>query len=184
MKIRFISTGLIASIALGTLFTSCNKLKDLVNVNIPLQTADVNFIIQPQAAGTQTLAGFAVAINIDSLLKAENSSLGISNIKKVKITGCKLVLLNSTANDHFGAFSALEVSLASNTNTNFKSIAAISSNPDAVAATLNIPVSDTDLKDYFNSTSLSYIISGTVRRATTTTLNCKATLSFDIQAGL
>lgn len=174
----------IACIIMATLFTSCNKLKDLVKVNVPLETADVNFSIQPQSAGTQALAGFAVVINIDSLLKAENSRLSISNIKKVKITGCKLVLLNSTANDHFGAFSAFEVNLASNTNTNYHKIAGISSNPDAAAVTLDLPVSDTDLKDYFNSTSLNYQVSGTVRRATTTTLNCKATLTFDIEAGL
>jgi hypothetical protein len=150
---------------------------------VPLQTADISFSITPQPVGTQTLAGFQVTVNIDSILKAQNSSLSMSNIKSVKIKSCDLVALNATSNDHFGDLSACQVSLASATGA-FTTIAQLSSNPDSYATTLSIPVNDVELKDYFNTTVLKYQLSGTIRKATTTTLNCTATLKFDIEAGL
>jgi hypothetical protein len=60
----------------------------------------------------------------------------------------------------------------------------VTSNPDTYATTLSIPVKDVDLKDYFSSTILYYRITGTARRATTTTLSGTATIQFDIEAGL
>jgi hypothetical protein len=182
MKTRFMLACLAFCFASGTFFTSCNKLKDLVTINVPLQTADINFTITPQQAGTQTLAGFQVAVNIDSILKAQNSSLSLSNIKSVKIKSCDLVVLNATTSDHFGDISACQVSLAAN-NT-FAKIADLTSNPEAYATTLSIPINDVELKDYFNTSVLQYQLSGTIRKATSTTLNCTATLKFNIEAGL
>lgn len=183
MKTRLMLACLAFCFASGTFFTSCNKLKDLVTINVPLQTADINFTITAQPVGTQTLAGFQVGVDIDSILKAQNSSLSFSNIKSVKIKSCDLVVLNATTNDHFGDISACQVSLASN-NSPFTKIAELSSNPEAYATTLSIPINDVELKDYFNTTLLRYQLSGTMRKATTTTLNCKATLKFNIEAGL
>jgi|SRR5581483_5104794 len=182
MKTRFSLVCLFACFAFG-IFSSCNKLKDAIKFNIPLQTADVNFTISPQQVGTQTLAGFQVGVNIDSILKAENSSLSLSNIKSVKITSCTITAQNATNTDNFANLSACQFSLAGSSNT-YTTIASVASNPDTYAATLTIPVSDVELKDYFTSTLLKYQLSGTVRRATTTTLNCTATVKFNIEAGL
>jgi hypothetical protein len=182
MKIRLMSLGLASCFAL-VLSSSCNKLKDLVKVNVPLQTADISFTISPQPAGTQTLSGFQVVVNIDSILKAQNSSLSTGNIKSVKIKSCSLVALNATSSDHFGDLSACQVSLASD-GSSYVKVAELTSNPDAFASSLELPVNDVELKDYFNTTVLKYQLSGTVRKATTTTLNCTATVKFDIEAGL
>jgi hypothetical protein len=184
MKTRFVLVGLISCFVLGSIFTSCNKLKDLVKFNIPLQTADVSFTIAPQPVGTQTLAGFQVGINLDSILKAENSSLSISNIKSVKVTACTITTSNATTADHFGDLSACQVAIASGSASTFTKVAEITSNPDTYATTLTIPVSDVELKDYFTTSLLKYQLSGTVRKATTTTLNCTATIKFEIEAGL
>jgi hypothetical protein len=45
-------------------------------------------------------------------------------------------------------------------------------------------VNDVDLKDYFGSTIFYYKLTGTARRATTSTLTGTATVKFDIEAGL
>jgi hypothetical protein len=185
MKILYRSLGFMAVLASVTIFTpSCNKLKDVITVNVPLQTADVQFSITPQPVGTQTLASFQFGINVDSVLKRENSSLGIGSIKKVKVKSITLTLSNATQSDNFGALSACEAGLASNTIPDYVVFAALTSNPDVYATTLDIPVKDVDLKDYFGSTVLYYKLTGTARRATTTTLNGKATIKFDIEAGL
>lgn len=184
MKILSRSLGFVSVLALSSLFTSCDKVKDLITVNVPLQTADVKFTIDPQPVGTQTLSIFQFGVNIDSVLKKENSSLGTSNIKKVKVKSITLTLSNATQNDNFGALSACEAGLASNSISSYTAFAALTSNPDAYATTLTIPVKDVDLKDYFNSTIFYYRLTGTTRRATTTKLNGTATIQFDIEAGL
>ncbi|OQP58266.1 hypothetical protein A3860_08070 [Niastella vici] len=184
MKILSRSVGFVALLALITIAPSCNKLKDLVTINVPLQTADVDFSIAPQPAGTQTLSSFQFGINVDSVLKKENSSLGIGSIKKVKVKSITLTLSNATQADNFGALSACEASIASNNKPDYVVFAGLTSNPETYATTLDIPVKDVDLKDYFGSTVLYYKLSGTTRRATTTTLTGKATIKFDIEAGL
>jgi len=184
MKILSRSVGFFAFLALITIAPSCNKLKDLVTINVPLQTADVDFSIAPQPAGTQTLSQFQFGINVDSVLKNENSSLGIGSIKKVKVKSITLTLSNATQTDNFGALSACEAGIASNNKPDYVVFAGLTSNPDTYATTLDIPVKDVDLKDYFGSTVLYYKLSGTTRRATTTTLTGKATIKFDIEAGL
>ena len=184
MKIMFRSLGFVALFALSTFLPSCDKVKDLITVNVAMQTADVKFSITPQAVGTQQLSIFQFGVNIDSVLKKENSSLSTSNIKKVKVKSITLTLSNATQNDNFGAISACEAGLASNSIPSYTVFAGLTSNPDAYATTLSIPVKDVDLKDYFNSTTFYYRLSGTMRRATTTTLNGTATIQFDVEAGL
>ena len=184
MKIMRLSLSFVALLAFSSFFTSCDKVKDLITFNVPLQTADVSFTIAPQPAGTQILTAFQFGINVDSVLKKENSSLGVGNIKKVKVKSVSITVTNPTSTDHFGVLSACEVGLASNAIPTYTTFAALTSNPDAYATTLTIPANDVDLKDYFGSTVLYYRLSGTTRRATTTTLQCKATIQFDIEAGL
>ena len=184
MKIMFRSLGFVALLALSTFLPSCEKVKDAITINVPLQTADVQFSITPVNAGTGTLTMFQFGVNIDSVLKVENSSIGTGNIKKVKVKSITLTLTNATQNDNFGALSACEAGLASNTKPDYAIFAGLTSNPDAYATTLDIPVKDVDLKGYFSSTVLYYKLTGTTRRTTTTTLTGKATIKFDIEAGL
>jgi hypothetical protein len=184
MKIMFRSLGFVALLALSAFLPSCDKVKDAITINVPLQTADVQFSITPVNAGTGTLTVFQFGVNIDSVLKKENSSIGIGNIKKAKIKSITLALSNATQADNFGAFSSCEAGLASNAKPDYTTFASLTANPDTYAATLSIPVNDVDLKDYFGSTIFYYKLTGTARRATTSTLTGTATVKFDIEAGL
>jgi hypothetical protein len=184
MKILYRSLGLVAVLALSILTHSCNKVKDAISINIPTQTVTADFYITPQQVGTQQVAVFQYGINLDSLIKHENSSLGIGNIKSAKIKSVVLNLTNSTQTDNFGAFSSCEVGLSSNAIPEYKVVAGLASNPDQTAATLDIPVNSVELKDYFNSSAFYFKLSATTRRATTTTLQGKATIKFDVTAGL
>lgn len=182
MKTLFTPLSIVCFLVFAAL-TSCNKLKDLIKVNVPLQTAEISFTIEPQTAGTKSLAGFQVNINIDSILKAENSKLGMDNIKSVKVKSCTIVAQNASDENNFGNLSACEASLAADSGPYVK-FAEITSNPETFSSSLNIPVSDVELKDYFYTNVLKYQLSGTVRKATTATLHCTATVKFDIEAGL
>ncbi len=109
MKILNRTLGFVAVLALSAVFTSCNKVKDLVKINVPLQTADVKFEIQPVGAGEVKETGFQFGINIDSVLKKENSDLGIGNIKKVKVKSITLNLTNATQADNWALSNLLKL---------------------------------------------------------------------------
>ena len=184
MKITYRSLGLVAVLALSTFLHSCDKVKDAISINIPTQTVTADFYITPQPVGTQQVATFQYGINLDSLIKHENTSVGIGNIKSAKIKSVSLTLTNASGTDNFGAFSACEVGLSSSAKPDYTVIAGIASNPDANQITLDIPVNDIELKEYFNSTSFTYKLSATTRRTTANTLQGKATIKFDVTAGL
>jgi hypothetical protein len=184
MKILYRSLGLVAVLALSTLLHSCDKVKDAISINIPTQTVTADFYITPQQVGTQQVATFQYGINLDSLIKHENTSLGIGNIKSAKIKSVSLTLTNASGTDNFGAFSACEVGLSSSAKPDYTVIAGLTNNADANQTSLDIPVNNVELKDYFSSTSFTYKLSATTRRATTTTLQGKATIKFDVTAGL
>ncbi|HEX6429619.1 MAG TPA: hypothetical protein VF008_18130 [Niastella sp.] len=163
--------------------SSCNKIKGLVKVNVPMQSADISFTIPAQpSAGTYTLAQFSTSLNVDSLIKAENSSLGINNIKSVKITACAITLQNADTLNHFGVLSTCKAELSTNNNSTLATLAELSSNRDTATSYLNLPVnSSLELKNYFSGTSFYYKISGTTRRPITKDLQAKATIKFDVQ---
>jgi len=184
MKIIYQSLGLVAVLALSTFLHSCNKIKDAISINIPDQTVTADFYITPQQVGTQQVATFQYGVNLDSLIKHENTSLGIGNIKSAKIKSVVLTLTNASGSDNFGAFSACEVGLSSSAKPDYTVIAGLTNNPDANQTSLDITVNNVELKDYFNSTYFTYKLSATTRRATTTTLQGKATIKFGVTAGL
>ena len=177
----FLALGLTSILSIS----SCDKIKDAVKVNLLMQTADVNFVIPAQPVGTQQLSQFSVPLNVDSILKKKNSSLGLDNIKSVKVKTCTIVLLNGDGTNNFGALSAAKAEMSSSSNSTMVTIAELSSNPDATANSLNLPVNgNTELKGYFKGNTFTYRVSGTTRRATTKALECRATIQFDVEAGL
>jgi hypothetical protein len=184
MKIFYKSLGLVAVLALSTILHSCNKVKDAIRINVPTQTVTADFSIMPVPVGTQQVAAFQFGVNLDSLIKIQNTDLGLTNVKSAKIKSVTLTLTTSTAADNFGAFSACQVGLASSGKPDYTIIAGLASNPDQNQTTLDIPVNDIDLKDYFTSSAFLFQLSATTRRATTTTLQGKATIKFDVTAGL
>lgn len=185
MKILIRSLGLVAVLAMSTLLPSCDKVKDAITINIGTQTITADFYITEQPVGTKELATFQWGINIDSLIKIKSPDLGIGNIKEAKIQSVNLTLTNATEADNFASFSACEVGLASNSNPEYTVVAGLTSNPDQYATSLDIPVNNNvDLKEYFKATAFYFKFSGTTRRATSKTLEGKATIKFDVKAGL
>lgn len=165
---------------------SCDKVKDAVKVDVPMQTAELEFKIEKiaQADVTVTSQVITTNINLDSLIKDKNASLGIKNIKSVKVKSCVITLGNSTDLDNFGALKSCKAELSSN-GGDWITFAEIANNPDAVSNTLTLPInSNVELKSYFTQNSFSYRISASSRRATSTVLNATAKIKFNLEVGL
>lgn len=186
MKLRKLSTvSLALLLSLGMLNSSCDKVKDLVSVNIPLQTVEYDFEIPPLEEGEVTLGDFDVRFDMDSAIKANTPQFSTENIRKVRVTSVNVTTSNSTETDHLGVFSAATARGSSNVNTDLTSIATLSNNPDTKVQSVDFTVDkDKELKSYFvKANSFSYVITGVARRATTTTLNATVKVKFDIEVG-
>lgn len=168
-------------------FSSCDKIKDLAKVNFNLDNADGEFTIPAIiAVGEQSLGTDDIYMNLDSIIKAQNSKVGSSNIKEVKITSCELTLTNGDSKNNFSALESCTLDIKSNVKTDFIRMAGVSNNPDVEAQTLNLPVeSSLDLKNYFLSANqFTYRITGKSRKTTDKELKCKVLVKYTITAGL
>lgn len=168
-------------------FSSCDKIKDLAKVNFNLENADGEFTIPViVAAGNAQLSTSDIYMNLDSIIKAQNSKLGADNIKEVKISSCDLSLTNGDVDNNFSVLESCMLEIKSNTKTEFVKMANLSNNPDVEAQNLSLPVeSSLDLKDYFlSATQFSYRITGKARKTTNKELKGKVLVKYTIAAGL
>lgn len=168
-------------------FSSCDKIKDLAKVNFNLSNAEGQITIPAiLVVGEQSFGTDDIYLNLDSMIKAQNSKVGAANIKEVKIKSCELTLTNGDSKNNFSALEACSLDIKSNVKTDFIKMAGVSNNPDVEAQSLNLPVeSSLDLKDYFLSASqFTYRISGKSRKTTDKELKCNVLVNYTIVAGL
>ncbi len=186
MKLRKLSTVTLSVLFFFALLTtSCDKVKDLVKVNIPMETVEYDFDIPALAAGDVTLSDFNLRFDVDSAIKANAPQFSTSNIRSVKVLSVNVSTTNGEGNDHLGVFSSCTIKANSNVNTEFTTLASLSNIPETLTKSLDLVVDkDKDLKSYFaKPTSFSYVLTGNARRATTTTLHATVKVKFDIEVG-
>lgn len=186
MKLRKLSTVSLALLfSFGMLNSSCDKVKELVAVNIPLQTVEYDFEIPALQEGEVTLGDFDVRFDMDSAIKANAPQFSTENIRKVRVLSVNVSTSNSTETDHLGVFSTATARASSDVNTELTTIASLSNNPDTKVQSVDFTVDkDKELKSYFiNATSFTYTIAGIARRATTTPLQATVKVKFDIEVG-
>lgn len=184
-KYLFTSVLLLAVVGVG--LTSCNKLKDALKITLNLSNEDAVLTVPALPdTGSITFTPPAVYLNLDSIIKSENSSLGAGNIKEVKITSCTLSLTNGDENNNFSAIESCKIELASNVKSEFVTIGSVSNNPDVTAYTLELASdNNADLKDYFlNANQLTYRFSIKSRKPTTKELTCKIKVNYKMVVGL
>lgn len=176
--------GLIA-LAFFSLFSSCD-IKDKLNININMSSTNVAFTIPViSQTGNVTIGQQSVAVNIDSIIHANNAELSVSNIKSVKLTSCTITMTDGDAANNFSALQSCSATLSSNSKPTPVELANLSNNPDVEAYTLELPVNTTeDLKDYFTGSSFTYSLSGSARKTTSKPINCTATINYTLNVGL
>ncbi len=178
VKIAFFA----ALLAVSTVYlNSCTKLADLVQYDLNMQTADLDFVIPPFPDTTMTLTGTqTINYNVDSFIKANTKNLlSFNNITSAKVTSCNIVLENASATNNFANFRSCSASFTSNANSTAYNIGA--ANPaDAFSSSLNLSVDTTqDLKAYFiNANSFNYSLSGSLRRPLTDSLHAHVTMTY------
>lgn len=181
--IKKITTTLIAVLAIA--FSSCEKIKDSIKANVPVTIEDITFTLPPSSDVETFSQDFSMALNIDSLIKDVNSSLGAGNIKAAYVESIVLSIDEDSRyeDDNFTALEELNAALASDSKPAFTNIASIGNTPEKFVLDM-YTLSDQDIKGYLTGDRVTFRFNGKMKRATTQTLNCSATIKLKITAGL
>lgn len=174
------------SLLLGTgvfAFSSCNKIKDALKINVPL-TMTVPLTIPPTAGGNGTSSS-VVKLDVDSLIKANNSQLSVSNIKSVDINSVTININSDSQDpqDNFTALQSIAEYFSSDGNSSKIELASVSNPTEPYSVDVTVS-SVPDLSNYFNAKTFYFETDYQMKRATTHTINATATVKFTLQAGL
>ena len=178
----------VAAITTITGLQSCGGLDNLVQINPVSDTASTDFVV-PVTTDTAAIT-VSETVDIDSLLKAESAGAGsYSLVKTINLRTVTLTLTDADAANNFANFQSVNAVFSSSANGGSNGayrVAEIDNNPDVFSATLSPAIIDADknLKPYFDSkVTVSYTISGKLRRATTKPLHCHAMFGFTYTFG-
>ena len=187
MKKQFILFTSSIAIACYAMFSmsSCTKLAKNLQYDLDMQTATVDITIPPCLDTTVAVAGTQSAnYNIDSFIKANTANvLGVSNITSAKIQSCVLEIQQTSTSEfnNFANFKSVSASLHTDKNLTPYTLK-IDNNPDVYSLSLSVPVDpNAELKGYLNNGNMfTYTLGGSLRRKTTDTIHCKATITFKV----
>jgi len=178
------SRTLCAAIFLLVGFCSCSKLASNLQYDLSLQTASVDIAIPPLTDTTMSIAMGTITspYNTDSFVKANTDGLlGVSNIGSAKMVSCNLTLQNPNTGNNFGNFQTASVSFSTNSNTTPVTVASVTDNPVAYAASMDLPVNTSaDLSSYLHGNQLTYSLAGKLHNPTTDTLICRVQLKLNV----
>ena len=170
-------------------FTSCKKLKSLINpFDLYLKSKDIPISLPPSAAGQQ-FATSTIQFNLADEINKQNTSgypVGINNIKSATVSEVSIdIISGGNINNNFANFMDGGVLLVSDANANTQQKATLGQvlgNPDVYTTHMEIPVSGTtDLTEYLKGTNFTYTYAYNLRRPINTTLQCVIHVKYDIK---
>lgn len=180
------STKILIALAAVLSLLSCNKLKENIKISVPA-TMEYDFVIPViEEAGNLSLDEGVVALDIEELIKKENSKLSTSNIQSVIIKSLDIEVHDSTQydEDNLTILSSFEAKLSSDTDPNPKVIAKDDNSPTN-AFQYTVPVNtDVNYANYFYGKEFKYKINAITKRTTTQEIKCTAIIKFTVTAGL
>jgi hypothetical protein len=181
MKPKALSKYIIIFLSFSVILISCKKSATLVKVTVPVQMAQISFTIPPSQTATDTT--FIVYCNVDSIIKAANPSFNATNIKSTMASSVTISLINADNTDNFGNFNSVSMQITSTENSTASTFAQVTNNPGDYADMLNLPVTTTELKSYFDATSFIVTFTSTLSSQTFVPLNAVATIAFTVIVG-
>lgn len=191
MKKVLLSLSMLALAGSVSLLSSCDAIKDKVkeeaniDINETFDGVDATFEIPviTQLENT-TYPDTAEAPNeIKGELEAAGAVLEMSDIDKVTITSAKLVFNNCDAQNNASNFESAMVLFYSNTNPETRWICSNDQIPDVNGEEIVlVPDPNINLKEYLNSSTKIYYVSGVnMRRPTTKVMNATLKITYRME---
>ena len=191
MKKVLLSVSLLAAIGSVSLLSSCDAIKDKVkekaniDINETFDGVDATFEIPviTELNNTTYPDTAEVPNEIKGELEAASALLTMQDIDKVTITSAKLVFNNCDADNNASNFQSAMVLFYTNTNPETKWIASNDEIPDVNGEEITlVPDPSINLKDYLNSSTKVYYVSGVnMRRPTTKVMNATLKITYRME---
>ncbi|MES2628781.1 MAG: hypothetical protein V4616_07410 [Bacteroidota bacterium] len=173
----------VAAVGITFGLTSCDK--DLLNVDVPMEFADITFTIPATTEAIDFADERTVETNIEKILS--DNKVKKENIKSIKLVSLVLVIDKDSAStdtvNNFRILQSIKGEIAKDGGS-FTTVGEVSNNPDVEKYSLSVPVSNAEFKDYLDATTFKFKVSGRTRGAVTSPITVKATIKFTMNAGI
>jgi len=182
MRKRILTILFLAAIPL--FFSQCKKIIESIKVNVPVSMEEDFTIPVIEDTDNALSIAFTTEADINSLISEQNSSLGIDNIRSVKIKGVSVHLANDQQDEvnNLSALESMSLYLSSDNHPNEVLIAHTTSVSDPFYAELS--TEDTDLKDYFTGNTFHFRVELKGAHTTTQEIEASSKMEFTVTAGL
>lgn len=165
---------------LAASLTACKKKSGIEKSvrKFDLTIEKVPYVVLPTAATSTTILKHK--LNIDSLVKSVNGNYTRKNLSSLTLRSCRLTIVDETLANSLGNFSKINIGSIS-TDSKITSIGILSDIKDTAVFTVTVPKNTSpELVAFFNNDTISYHISGNLRKAITDTLIGDAQFIYDI----
>ncbi len=162
---------------------SCQKLKELVSIEVPV-SFDIDFQLPVvQDTGYATFYSQPEAINLQEAIAASDTRLDINQISSVRLKACTLSVCDQDQdkNDNFQSFSSLKIEFSTDTQPGWVDLATIEGIPPNPFLFSPVVNTETELKNYLNSRIYTYVVSGRAIKTTKRDISCKARIEIMVQ---
>jgi hypothetical protein len=128
----------------------------------------------------ENIATIKHRLNIDSLVKSINSNYTKTNLRSITLRSCTISIEDETVANSLGNFSLLNMKSLSADNKLFDIAVANDIKDTAVFSVTLLKSSSQELANFFIKDSISYQLSGTLRKALSKNMNVDAQIIYDI----
>lgn len=166
--------------------TSCEKIKEIVNVDVPL-TFDYTITIPASPLATDVeIPTVSVMTNVEEIIKDYTKESKIGEIRKVYFSTATVEVLEESRyeDDNLTSISSFVLNMNSTSKSQWTSLVNLDSTPTDPYE-LELPVNTTiDVKDYFFANDFSF--NGTVgmTKSTTKDIKCKMKVKVKINVSI
>lgn len=148
---------------------------DIVIDKIPLNISTL-VITGPR----ENIATMKHRLNIDSLVKSINSKYSTANLRSITLRSCKISIEDETVSNSLGNFSLLKIESLSADNKLFEVATANDIKDTLVYSVTLLKSSSQELGNFFIKDSISFQLSGTLRKALSKNMNANAQIIYDV----
>ncbi len=177
MRIFKIIFGIFIVTGLAIILNSCEDLLNQAGLNLFSDYQDVEFTIEPMAAGEYSIVETMDAINVDSIISDSDAP----NVEELVLHEATLEIKNQGGTQNFDAFESFEAIVASDAFSEI-TVASITNIPDGLDK-LTLDIIDTNLINYVDGEEYTLKVRSVLDKELTDTINILGKVKYKIKVG-
>lgn len=174
---------MVAFMAFATIWGACKKegvSSSVRKFDMSIDKIPVTIPVSAATGSMATITTFQHRLNLDSLVRSIRSTYTRANLKSLTLRSCVMTIKDETIANSLGNFSMLQADCVAPDNRLYP-LASVVAIKDTVlfSVTLTKGVSQ-ELGSMFPKDTITYVLSGNLRKALTANLTADARLIYDV----